>query len=462
MSDHRAAIEYATTHVDDFLANLRSLVNIPSVSTSPEYETDMRRAADKVSELFTRVGLEHIQVLPTAGHPIVYADWLHAGPEKPTVLVYGHYDVQPADPLELWESAPFEPEVRGDFLFGRGASDMKGQVVAVLSALEAIRATDGSYPLNFRFLVEGEEEIGSPHLKPFIEAHREMLSCDISLNPDAGMVAADVPTLVYALRGLAFFELRIYGPEHDLHSGVFGGIVHNPAKALSEVIAGLHDANGTVTVPGFYDKVRPLSEEERAELARLPMDDGYYLAQTGAPRLWGEAGFTPTERIGARPTLEINGLLSGFTGNGTKTVLPAYAMAKFSTRLVADQQPDEIHQLFKEYFARIIPPTVRWELIYYGGGAACATDPHQPAALAMRAALEQAWGIRPVLKREGGSVPVVADIQKLLGADTVLPGFGLPDDRIHSPNERLHLPTWQKGIQALVYFFYRYADQEGN
>ena len=463
MTDHRnSAIAYARTHHAAFLTNLNSLVSIPSVSTSPEHRSDIDRAADQVSALFRQIGLEHTQILPTAGHPVVYADWLHAGDNQPTVLVYGHYDVQPADPLDQWKTGPFEPSVRGDYLFGRGASDMKGQVVACLSALQSIHETDQRFPVNLKFIIEGEEEIGSPNLRGFIEANKDLLDCDVSLNPDAGMIAADVPTIVYSLRGLAFFELRIHGPNHDLHSGVFGGIVHNPAKALAEIIASFHDDNGTVTIPGFYDKVRPLTEKERSELARLPMNDTSYIDQTGVSQLWGEKEFTPTERIGRRPTLEINGLYSGFIGAGTKTVIPAYAMAKISTRLVADQEPDEIHQLLRAYLEKNIPPTVRWELTNFGGGQACATDPNHPAAVSLIKALEAIWHVRPVLKPEGGSVPVVGDIQRILGADTVLTGFGLPDDRIHSPNERLHLPTWYKGIEALVHFFYNMSEQEKN
>lgn len=452
--------QYVALHHDDFLNQLKVLVRIASVSTQPESKQDMQAAATKVADLLRLSGMEHIQIFPTEGHPVVFGEWMHAGAHKPTVLVYGHYDVQPADPLELWETGPFDPTVRGDRLYGRGASDMKGQVIAVLAALQSIKNSGGEFPLNVKFIVEGEEEIGSPHLKACIEEHKDLFACDVSLNPDAGMIAENLPTIVYALRGLVFFELRIYGPEHDLHSGVFGGVVHNPAVALSEIIAGLHDANGTVTIPGFYDRVRHLGEQERAELARLPMDEKFYLEQTGVPQLWGEKEFTPSERVGARPTLEVNGLYSGFIGAGTKTVLPSYAMAKISSRIVADQQPEEIHQLFRKHLGDIIPPTVRWELIYFGGGPACATDPNHPAARAMRDAMELVWAVQPVFKREGGSVPVVTDIQNILGADSVLTGFGLPGDRIHSPNEHLHLPTWYKGIESLVHFFYNYGQTE--
>lgn len=453
------AITYASKHHEDFLSDLKQLVSIPSVSTSPEHSSDIERASREVCRQLNQVGMENGTIYPTPGHPVVYADWLHA-PGKPTILVYGHYDVQPPDPLDLWESGPYTPTIRGDYLFGRGASDMKGQVVAVLSALRSIYEIEQKYPVNLKFIVEGEEEIGSPNLRSFIESHRDLLACDISLNTDAGMIAPDVPTIVYSLRGLAFFELKFFGPDHDLHSGVFGGVVHNPAVALCDFIAGLHDANGTVTIPGFYDRVRSLTDIERMELARLPMTEASFMQQTGVSELWGEKEFTPVERVGARPTLEVNGLLSGFTGSGTKTVLPAYAMAKISCRLVADQEPEEIHQLFRKHLERTIPSTIRWELIYFGGAPASATDPFQPAAQAMSSALEKVWGVKPVLKREGGSVPVVGDIQKALGVDSVLIGFGLPDDRIHSPNERLHLPTWFKGIEALTHFFFNMGELE--
>jgi acetylornithine deacetylase/succinyl-diaminopimelate desuccinylase-like protein len=330
---------------------------------------------------------------------------------------------------------------------------MKGQLIAVCSALRSIAQFD-ALPVNIKFLVEGEEEIGSPHLRKFIQDHKDLLSCTFCLNPDAGMISPEIPAIVYSLRGLVFFELKITGPERDLHSGVFGGIVHNPAVALAEVVSKLHDADGKITIPGYYEHVRQLSSDERRELARLPMQDSTYLAQTGAPLLWGEKEYTPTERIGARPTLEINGMISGFTGNGTKTVLPAYAVAKISSRIVADQTPDDLHRKLRAYLEKIVPPTVRWELTYLGGSLPSATNPHSPYTAALDKALEAVWGNHPVYKREGGSVPVVGDIQKILGADSVLTGFGLPDDCIHSPNERLHLPTWRRGIQALIHFFY--------
>ena len=451
------SIAYATEHMNEFLSDLSTLLKIPSISTSPEHASDVQNAATSLSALLTSTGMEHTAVMPTDLHPVVYADWLHAGPQAITVLVYGHYDVQPVDPLDLWESGPFEPTVNGDYLMARGASDMKGQVVAAISAIRSIIQT-GKFPVNLKFLFEGEEEIGSPSLARFLEENRELFKCDVALNPDSGMIAADLPTVVYSLRGLSFFELKVISSERDLHSGVFGGVVHNPAVAISELIAGMHDKNGTITLPCFYDKVREITPKEHQKLAKLPMDETYYLDKTGASQLWGEQEFSPNERIGARPTLEINGLISGYTGVGTKTVLPSYALAKISCRLVADQDPEEVFNQMQAYLQAHAPATIRYELTYLGGSPACATDPKTPSTQALVKALEQVWGKPVAYKREGGSIPVVGDMQKILGVDSVMTGFGLPDDRIHSPNERLHLPTWRKGIVALVHFFFNLVE----
>ena len=453
MTDHLSqSLDYASSQSATFLEDLTTLLKLPSISTAPEHKEDMLATADAVAKLLARTGLEHVRIMPTAGHPVVYGDWLNAGSTVKTVLVYGHYDVQPVDPISLWETGPFEPTRRGDYLFARGASDMKGQIVAVLSAVRAWMV-NGGCPVNLKFLIEGEEEIGSPHLKQFIQENKELFKSDIALNPDAGMVAADIPTIVYALRGLAFFELTVHGPDHDLHSGLYGGVVHNPAVALSELIAKMHDPNGRVTLPGFYDKVRPINSMEHEELSRLPMDESYYLKQTGASAVWGEPDFLPVERIGARPTLEINGMISGYTGAGTKTVLPAYALAKISCRLVADQDPNDVYTQLRRFLEANAPLTIRYTLKFLGGDPASATDPHNPSAQALAKALESVWGKQPVYRREGGSIPVVGVMQQILGIDSVLTGFGLPDDCIHSPNERLHLPTWYMGIQSLVHFF---------
>ncbi len=451
-----AARKYARQHQTEFLEHLKDFVAIASISTDLEAQPEMTRAAEWVAGRLKALGAQNVAVMPTDGHPVVVGEWLCA-PGMPTMLVYGHYDVQPADPLDLWQSGPFEPTVRGENLYGRGASDMKGQVMAVLSALEAVKET-GGLPINVKFLIEGEEEIGSPSLAKFIEQNKNLLDADFCLNPDSGMLGKQYPTITYGLRGLSAFELRVSGPAGDLHSGVYGGVVHNPAVALAELIAGMHDANGRITLPGFYDDVPSLTEAEHADFARLPTDEAYYLEQTGVAALWGEKEFLPDERVGARPTLEVNGLLSGFTGTGFKTVLPAHAMAKISCRLVPHQNPQKIAAGLRQYLEERAPKTIRWELVEYGGSPASISDVSQPAVKALQAALETVWGVPPLFKREGGSVPVVAQMQSMMGMESVLTGFGLPDDNLHAPNEKLHLPTWYKGIDALVEFVFNVGD----
>lgn len=447
-----AALSYLQANRDRHLKELIDFVSIPSVSTDPNAKGDIQRAADWLVGQLHELGATNVAIYPTNGHPVVYGEIMAAGAGKPTALIYGHYDVQPAEPLELWQSPAFEPQQRGDYLYGRGVSDMKGQVVIVLKAAEAFIRT-GGMPINLKFIIEGEEEIGSPNLNDFIASHKELLACDFAINPDTGMLAPDLPTITYGLRGLAYFEVRVYGPAQDLHSGLFGGAVHNPAQVLCELIAGMHDSMGRVTLPGFYDRVRPLSEKEREEIARLPTNEAFYLQQTGAPALYGESGYTPAERVGSRPTLEVNGLYSGFTGEGVKTVLPSWAMAKISMRLVPDQDAEEVYQQLKEYLQAKAPPTVRYEIIKYSGGPASITNIHSPAVQAIAQALEETWGVRPVFRREGGSVPVVTLFQKHLGVESVNTGFGLPDDNLHAPNERQHLPTFYKGIEAIARYY---------
>jgi len=309
-------------------------------------------------------------------------------------------------------------------------------------------------PVNVKFLIEGEEEIGSPHLKTFITKHKELLSSSFCLNLDSGIISAELPSISYALRGLAYFELRLFGPDHDLHSGMFGGVIHNPAQVLCELIAGMHDQNGRVTLPGFYEKVRQIDTNERAELSRLPLDEDFFLKNSGAPALYGENGYTPVERVGARPTLEVNGLLSGYTGEGSKTVLPSTAMAKISMRLVPDQNPDEVHQHLLQYLETHAPSTVRWEVTSMTGSSASIVDRNHPAILALSQAQESIWGVKPVFKREGGTVPVVAQMLEILNTNSIISGFGLPDDNAHAPNEKIHLPTWYRGIDTIILFFY--------
>lgn len=458
MNNNRSiAIEYTRANQNRFLEELKTFVSIPSVSTDPRRVNEMRQAAGWLASQLRDLGMQNVNIFPTPGHPVVFGESIQAGDQAPTVLVYGHYDVQPPEPLELWESPPFEPTIRDSNLYARGASDMKGQVIASLKAIESVVRT-GSLPINLKILIEGEEEIGSPNLGAFIAAHRDLLASDFAFNPDTGMIAPDLPTITYALRGLAYFEIRVYGPDHDLHSGLYGGIVHNPAQVLCELIAAMHDEHGRVTLPGFYDRVRPLDETERAELARLPIDESFYIKNTGAPALWGEEGYSPVERVGARPTLEVNGILSGFTGEGAKTVLPAWAMAKISTRLVPDQDPEEIHQQLLDFLTKNAPQTIRWEVIKMVGGPAAISDRNSFGVMALQKALKSVWGIDPLFRREGGSVPVVVLFKELLGIESVNGGFSLQDDNAHAPNEKLHLPTWERGIEALVHFLFNLAE----
>lgn len=458
MADSRtSAAEFARRNSARFLEELMEFVSIPSVSTDPARKSEMDQAAGWVANQLKALGMTGVAIYPTGGHPVVYGELSSSRMGSPTVLVYGHYDVQPAEPLDLWESDAFRPEIRGDSLYGRGAADMKGQVIACLKAIESIIHA-GEPPVNIKFLIEGEEEIGSPNLSGFIKDNKALLKSDFTLNPDAGMIAADFPTITYALRGLAYFELRVYGPSHDLHSGSYGGVVHNPAQVLAELIAGMHDDKGRVTLPDFYSKVRPLDEAERAELARLPTDEKFYLSNTGAPALWGEEGYTPAERVGARPTLEVNGMLSGFTGEGSKTVLPAWAMAKISTRLVPDQDPAEVYEQLQEYLQTHAPKTVRVELDNLVGGPAVISDRNSSGVRAMQSAMQTVWGKPPLFRREGGSVPVVIMFKNLLGIESVNCGFALLDCNAHGPNEKQHLPTWEKGIATLIHFFYNLTD----
>jgi len=456
MDLRQPALEYASKHKSTFLEELKDLVRIPSISTAPENKGDVLKTAEWLAAKLTSIGMQNVQILPTGGHPVVYGECLCAHKDAKTVLIYGHYDVQPADPQELWTADPFNPDIRGENLFARGASDMKGQLMASVDAVESLMAA-GEPPVNIKFILEGEEEIGSPNLVPFIKSHKDLLACDVALNPDCGMIGPDAPTITYALRGLGYFEIRIFGPEHDLHSGLYGGVVHNPAIVLAELIAGMHDDQGRITLPGFYDRVRLIDAEERAQLARLPLSDSHFLEMTGVPALFGEQGYTPAEQVGARPTLDVNGFYSGFIGVGSKTVLPAYAMAKISMRLVPDQDAAEVEQQLIKYLTEKTPKTVRWEMKNHSLSNPSISDIHHPAVESLVKGLEAAWGVAPLYKREGGSVPIVGDMQRLLGVESVLTGFGLSDDNIHAPNEKLHLPTWYKGINALIHFFYNYG-----
>lgn len=450
MSPIDAALVHAETHRERFLDELKELLAIPSISTLPEHAPDVLRTADWMAAQLSALGMDAVEIIPTPGHPVVYGEWLRA-PGKPTVLVYGHYDVQPADPLDEWDTPPFEPTVRGEHLYARGASDMKGQIFAQLKAMESLHA-QGDYPVNIKYLLEGEEEIGSPNLGAFIEANRERLACDVVLNCDSMIHGPDLPSITYGLRGLAYFEIEAHTARKDLHSGRFGGSVPNPIHELARLIHGLHDAEGRVTLPGFYDKVRPLDAEERAELARVPYSDAEWLEMSTASALRGEAGYTTIERVGARPALDLNGIWGGFTGAGAKTVLPAKAFAKLSVRLVADQDVNEIKAMLQAYLDANAAEGVRVVLHQHSAGAGAIMDRSSRHMAAACAALRKVFGVAPIFTREGGSVPVVAMMQQMLGVDSIMLGFALPSDGIHGPNEKQYLPNTWKGIETYIRF----------
>jgi acetylornithine deacetylase/succinyl-diaminopimelate desuccinylase-like protein len=456
MSQRDIALTYARAQRDAHLQQYRDLLQIPSISTLSSHKEDVQRCAGWLADKLKRLKLDRVEIIPTSGHPVIYGEWLHA-PGKPTVLVYGHYDVQPVDPLNEWESGPFDAEIRGDYIFARGASDMKGQIFAQLKAMECL-LQDGDYPLNIKYLLEGEEEIGSPHLGQFIDEHKDRLACDFVLNCDAGIHAPDQPAITYSLRGLAYFELELRTAKKDLHSGLFGGSVRNPIHLLCELVAEMHDEFGRVTLPGFYDKVRELSDDERDMLARVPYSNEEWMEMAGTTALYGEAGFSTVERIGARPTLEINGIWGGFTEEGSKTVLPARAHAKISTRLVADQQPADVRAQLEQFIGDRLPADVEWQLHEHTWGPGATMDYKSPYMQAAVAALEAVFEKPTIFKREGGSVPVVGMMQQKLGVDSVMLGFALPGDGIHGPNERQYLPNFFRGIETYIEFLTRLGE----
>jgi acetylornithine deacetylase/succinyl-diaminopimelate desuccinylase-like protein len=446
-----------STHLKQF----QQLLRIPSVSTDSRHAKDVRRAAEWVFRRLKSAGCSKARIYKTARHPVVYGEWLGA-PGAPTLLVYGHYDVQPVDPVELWSTPPFGAVVRNGKIFARGASDNKGQFLAHVLALESHLRSHGSCPVNVKFLIEGEEEIGSPNLGAFIAKQRSLLACDVAVVSDSAMFAKGQPAICYGLRGLAYLELRVQGTDRDLHSGSYGGAVVNPANALVRLLASLKDDKGRVTVPGFYEKVRRLGPSEKKAFAALPHSDTRYKRAIGAPELFGEAGYTTLERIWARPTLDINGIWGGFTGEGAKTVIPAEAHAKISMRLVPDQTPKEIARKIRAFLKKTAPRSVRLRVNELHGGAAWVTPTDQPAIHAAERALERAFGRRPVMVREGGSIPIVADIDRRLKVPTVLMGLGLNDDNLHAPNEKMELDNFYRGIAASAFLMEELATAGGN
>jgi acetylornithine deacetylase/succinyl-diaminopimelate desuccinylase-like protein len=440
-------IDFIQVNRERYLEELKALLAIPSISALPEHAADVRRCAEWCSNEMTRIGLHNVRLIETAGHPVVYGDWLGAE-GAPTILFYGHYDVQPVDPLDLWQSPPFEATIRDGEIYARGSADDKGQVFMHLKAIEAHLKQNGRLPVNIKIILEGEEEVGSEHLDDFIRANKDLLKADVVIISDSPMFARGVPSICYGLRGLVYFQLDFRGSSTDLHSGSFGGAVINPAFAMAQLIAGMKDRGGRIKIPGFYDDVRPLQDEERKAWESLPFNEKQYRKDFGIPKLFGETGYSTLERTWARPTLEVNGLLSGFTGEGAKTVLPAVAMSKISMRLVPDQDPNKIADLFEAYVRKSAPKSVDVKITRMHGGKPWMTSFDNPYVQAAGRAIEQGFGRAPIFTREGGSIPVVSTFQEELGLPSVLFGVGLPDENAHAPNEKLDVGNFHNGIIA--------------
>lgn len=447
--------DYITSNKDRFLEELFAWLRIPSISADSRHKADVRKAAEFLKEKLAAAGADTVEVCETKGHPIVYAESIK-DPSLPTVLVYGHYDVQPADPLDLWSSPPFEPVIRDGNIFARGSCDDKGQVYMHVKAFEVMKKHD-QLPCNVKFMVEGEEEVGSDNLGTFVKENKAKLTADIILISDTALISLDHPSITTGLRGLSYMEVEVTGPNRDLHSGVYGGAVANPVNVLCKMIASLHDEQGRVTIPGFYDKVASLTDAERKEINKAPFDVEAYKKDLGIKEVYGEKDFTTLERTGIRPTLDVNGIWGGYTGEGAKTVLPSTAHAKISMRLVPDQVSADITQLFTKHFLSIAPAYVKVKVTAHHGGEPAVTPTDSPAFQAASKAFETVWGKTPIPTRDGGSIPIVALFKKELGLDTVLMGFGLDSDAIHSPNEHYGVKNFMMGIETIVAFYQHYA-----
>jgi acetylornithine deacetylase/succinyl-diaminopimelate desuccinylase-like protein len=448
---------------EKFVAELFDLLRIPSVSADPAFQNDVKACAEHLATHFKQIGLDEVAIYPTAGHPIVYAEKI-IDSALPTVLVYGHYDVQPADPLELWHSPAFEPVIKTTeihpegAIFARGACDDKGQFFMHVKALEAMLKSQ-ELPCNVKLMIEGEEEIGSPNLAIFVKENKAKLKADIILVSDTGMLANDVPSITTGLRGLSYVEVEVTGPNRDLHSGLYGGCVANPINILTQMIASLHDVNNHITIPGFYDKVQELTPEDRAEMAKAPYSEAAYCKALDIHETHGEAGYSTMERGSIRPTLDVNGIWGGYTGEGAKTVIASKAFAKISMRLVPDQDPEEITRLFQDHFEKIAPNSVRVKVLPHHGGEPVVTPTDSFAYDSAARAYEKTFGKRPIPVRSGGSIPIIAMFEKELGLKTILMGFGLDSDAIHSPNEHYGLFNFYKGIETIPYFFKNFSQQ---
>ena len=452
MKDVKAYIE---ANKDRFLEELFELIRIPSISAESEHKPDMLRCAEKWKEFLLKAGCDKAEVMPTTGNPVVYGEKM-IDPAKPTVCVYGHYDVMPVAPLELWRTSPFEPVVKDGKIWARGADDDKGQSFMQAKAFEFMVKT-GQLPCNVKFMLEGEEEIGSPSLYGFCEEHKELLKSDVILVCDTSMIAPDVPSITSGLRGLCYWEVEVTGANHDLHSGIYGGAVANPINILCKMIAGLHDEDNHITIPGFYDDVLVISDEERALMAQAPFDEEAYKKELDIKTVHGEKGYSTKERTGIRPCLDVCGIWGGHTGEGSKTVLPSKAYAKISTRLVANQDFHKISDLFQHYFESIAPDCVRVKVTPCHGGAAYVSPLEMKAYQAAEKAMETTYGKRPIPTRSGGSIPIVAGFENILGTKSILMGFGLGSDDIHAPNENYPLEQFFKGIETIPYFYEYFA-----
>ncbi|MFW6097773.1 MAG: dipeptidase [Chloroflexota bacterium] len=452
-----AALTFAARRQESSLQELIEFLAIPSISTQPERSDDVRRAGEWLVRAMQEAGLENARTIDTPGHPLVYADWLHAGDEAPTVLVYGHYDVQPPEPVDLWRTPPFSPTIEDGYLYARGVSDDKGQVYIHVKAVEAYLQATGALPINLKFIVEGEEEVGGPSLAKFVPENTDLLDADVVVISDSAMRAQGQPSIVYGLRGLAYMLLDVTGPDHDIHSGHYGGVINNPIHALCHIIAHLQDEDGHILIPGFYDDVAPLDEEERALIGASVTSEERVLTNTGAPAVWGDEAYTLDERMGARPTLDVNGIVGGYTGEGSKTIIPSTVHAKISMRLAPNQDPQKIADLFEEYVKEIAPPSATVKIRRLGTATPAVIDYNTTAVAAATAACEEVFGVAPVLRREGGTIPVVGDFQRHLGLGSLMLGFGLPDDRIHSPNERFYVPNFYQGIETIIRFLDEYG-----
>ncbi len=447
-------LDHSTDSFEGLVNDLRSFVRFPSISGGDEHLKEIQNAVQWLEDRLSELSFDRLDVFDTIGNPIVYAECKPGKVNSPTVLIYGHYDVQPALSIDDWKTNPFEAERKGDYLYGRGTSDMKGQIIAYIGAIEAILAL-GQFPVNIKLLLEGNEETDPEPLATFLRNNRELLACDVSLNCDAMLIGINEPTIVYGLRGGTSCTIRVKGPSLGIHGGLYGGVIENPIQVLSRLIASLTDEEGRVRIPNFYDRVRTLDVEERAELARLPLNEGYYLKISGSPAIYGEADFLPVERTGARPTINIH----MFAGGGEKDGIPSEAKAGVSLLLVPDQVPDEAHKQFVTYVEQNMPPTVTWKIEDYVGWPASLVKRDSQGVRAISQALEMTWGIKPLYLLDGGSIPVVGLLQEIMGVESVLTGFSLPDDNIHGPNERIHLPTLKRGMTALIHFFFNFASE---